>query len=94
VSSVEVCLDGETCDRCGTADQGPVYFCTHGRDFGEGLAVRGGEGVEGGGGDFCTTVAAVEVMVEKEADFGDHEGACYDEGAEEVVDGVGLQGED
>jgi hypothetical protein len=29
-------------------------------------------------------------MVEEEADLGDHEGACYDEGTEEVVYGVGL----
>jgi hypothetical protein len=32
--------------------------------------------------------------VEEEADFGDHECASYDEGAEEVVYGVRLQGED
>jgi len=32
--------------------------------------------------------------VKEEADLGDEEGACNDERAEEVVDGVGLQGED
>jgi hypothetical protein len=29
-------------------------------------------------------------MVEEKADFGDHEGACYDEGAEEIVYCIGL----
>lgn len=32
--------------------------------------------------------------MEEEADLGNEEGACNDQGAEEVVDGVGLQGED
>lgn len=63
-------------------------------DLSERVAVRRGEGLVGSGRDFGGAVAAVEAVVEEEAYFGDGEGSCDDERAEEVVDGIGLEGKD
>ena len=75
-------------------DERPVNIDSNAGDASKGLAVRRSEGIKGGGRDLGSAVAAVEGAVEEEADFGDEEGACYDEGAEEVVNGVGLESED
>lgn len=75
-------------------DKRPVHVDSNTSDAGEGLAVRGAESVEGGGGDLGGAVTAVKGAVEEEAYFRDEEGTCYDEGAEEVVYSVGLEGED
>ncbi|KFY73008.1 hypothetical protein V498_10063, partial [Pseudogymnoascus sp. VKM F-4517 (FW-2822)] len=94
VGGVEGELDIEALEGCGAVDKGPVHVDSNTGDAGEGLAVRGAEGIEGGGGDLGGAVAAVEGAVEEEADFRDEEGACYDEGTEEVVNRVGLESED
>ncbi len=54
-------------------------------NFGERIAVWRGESIKRRGGDFGTTVAPVEIVVKKEANFRDDEGAGNDEGTEEVI---------
>ena len=61
---------------------------------GERLTVWASEGVEGRSRDFGAAISPVEGMAEEEADFWDHEGTGNNEGTEEVVDSIGLQGED
>lgn len=94
VRGVEGVHDFKTRDGRGAADEGPVHLGTQGGDLGERLHVGGSEGGEGGGGDFGGAVTAIQSVVEEEAYLGDGEGPRDDEGAEQVVDGVGLQGED
>lgn len=86
--------DGEGADGRRPQDARPVDVHAEARDAGQGGAVGGREGLEGARGYLGAAVAAVQRVVEKEADLRHGEGAGYDEGAEEVVHGVGLQGED
>ena len=94
MGGVKVAVDGEAGDAGGSENERPVYADAEPVDVCEGLAVRAGKGLEGGGGDLCGAVAAVELLVEVEADLGDDKGSGDDEGAEEVIDGVALEGED
>lgn len=75
-------------------DQRPVDADAEAVDFGQGLAVGAGKGLEGGGRDLCGAVAAVQLVAEEEADFRNDKGARDDERAEQVVDGVGLERKD
>jgi hypothetical protein len=94
VSGVKGELDIEALQGCGAVDEGPVDVDSNASDAGKGLAVGGSKCVKCSGGDFGSAVTAIESAVEEEADFGDKKGACYDERAEEVVNGVGLESED
>ncbi len=91
---VEVGLEVELGKGSGPADERPVHFCAHGSDFGERRAVGGCKGLEGCRVDFGGPVTTVEGLVEEEAHFRDHEGPGDDEGAQEVVCCIGLEGED
>lgn len=94
VRGVEVLEDLELGNGGWAEDQRPVDADAEAVDLGQGLAVGAGKGLEGGGRDLCGAVAAVQLVAEEEADFGDHKGARYDERAEQVVDGVGLERKD
>ena len=94
VSGVKGELDIEALESCGAVDERPVDVDSNASNSSEGLAVGRAKGVKCSGGDFGGAVTAIESAVEEEADFGDKKGACYDERAEEVVNGVGLESED
>lgn len=94
VGGVEARVDVEAGDLRGAQDEPPVDVDAEARDAREGVAVGRGEGLEGARRHLGAAVAAVQLVVEEEADLGHDERPRDDERAEQVVDGVGLQRED
>lgn len=94
MGGVESWGDAKLGNAGGAMDVAPVHVDAEAVDPGQGIAVGRVEGFEGGRRDLCGAVAAIELVVEEESDLGDDESAGDDEGAEEVVDSIGLESED
>lgn len=94
VRRVQVRRDVEARDRRRPQHEPPVDVDAEARDARERVAVGRREGLERARRHLGAPVAAVQLVVEEEADLGDRERGRDDERAEQVVHGVGLQRED